>query len=55
EEVASDVALLKPGEIVSCDGVFFSGHNLLCNESGAASEFDTVRKLNYEGCMEIIK
>lgn len=32
--VVGDIALLEPGEIVPCDGVFLSGHNCRCDESG---------------------
>ncbi|KAG6918647.1 hypothetical protein DXG01_012766 [Tephrocybe rancida] len=55
EVVVGDIALLEPGEIVPCDGVFISGHNVRCDESGATGESDAMRKLSYEDCMEIIK
>jgi magnesium-transporting ATPase (P-type) len=35
EVVVGDVALLEPGEIVPCDGVLLSGHNVKCDESAA--------------------
>ena len=35
ELLVGDVALLEPGEIVPCDGIFISGHNIRCDESGA--------------------
>ena len=35
ELLVGDVALLEPGEIVPCDSIFISGHNIRCDESGA--------------------
>ena len=35
ELLVGDVAFLEPGEIVPCDGIFISGHNIRCDESGA--------------------
>ncbi|EKM58525.1 uncharacterized protein PHACADRAFT_252935 [Phanerochaete carnosa HHB-10118-sp] len=49
--VVGDVALVEPGEIVPCDGVFLSGHNVRCDESGATGESDAIRKLSYEECV----
>lgn len=51
EVVVGDVALVEPGEIVPCDGVFLSGHNVRCDESGATGESDAIRKLSYEECV----
>lgn len=48
--VVGDVALLEPGEIIPCDGVFLSGHNVKCDESGATGESDAIRKISYEEC-----
>lgn len=53
--VVGDVALLEPGEIVPCDGVFLSGHNVKCDESGATGESDAIKKVSYEDCLEIIR
>ncbi|KAI8980025.1 calcium-translocating P-type ATPase [Trametes punicea] len=50
EVVVGDVALVEPGEIVPCDGVFLSGHNVKCDESGATGESDAIKKLSYEEC-----
>jgi P-type Ca2+ transporter type 2C len=50
EVVVGDIALLEPGEIVPCDGVFLSGHNVRCDESGATGESDAIRKVSYEEC-----
>ncbi|KAI0671871.1 calcium-translocating P-type ATPase [Trametes maxima] len=51
EVVVGDVALVEPGEIVPCDGVFLSGHNVKCDESGATGESDAIKKLPYEDCL----
>jgi P-type Ca2+ transporter type 2C len=48
--VVGDIALLEPGEIIPCDGVFLSGHNVKCDESGATGESDAIRKISYEDC-----
>ncbi|KAG6888833.1 hypothetical protein C0995_005708 [Termitomyces sp. Mi166 len=53
--VVGDIALLEPGEVVPCDGVFLSGQHVRCDEAGATGESDAMRKLNYEECMEFIK
>ena len=37
--------MLEPGEVVPCDGVFLSGHNVKCDESGATGESDAIRKV----------
>ncbi|THG98741.1 hypothetical protein EW026_g3507 [Hermanssonia centrifuga] len=50
--VVGDVALLEPGEIIPCDGVFLSGHNVKCDESGATGESDAIRKVSYEECLK---
>ncbi|KAG6857238.1 hypothetical protein H0H87_007657 [Tephrocybe sp. NHM501043] len=55
EVVVGDIALLEPGEIVPCDGLFLGGHNVRCDESGATGESDALRKLSYEDCMEILE
>ncbi|KAF9059412.1 Ca-transporting ATPase [Rhodocollybia butyracea] len=46
--VVGDIALLEPGEIVPCDGVFLSGHNCRCDESGATGESDAIRKVSWD-------
>ena len=51
EVVVGDIAMLEPGEIVPCDGVFLNGHNVRCDESGATGESDAIRKLSYEECI----
>lgn len=42
-----DIALLEPGEIIPCDGIFLSGHNVKCDESGATGESDAINKVSY--------
>ena len=49
QEVAvGDIALLEPGEIIPVDGIFISGHNVRCDESGATGESDAVKKVPFE-------
>ena len=48
--VVGDVALLEPGEIIPCVGVFLDGHNVKCDESSATGESDDIRKVSYEEC-----
>ncbi|KAG5642715.1 hypothetical protein DXG03_002291 [Asterophora parasitica] len=55
EVVVGDIALLEPGEIVPCDGIFLSGHNVRCDESGATGESDAIRKLSFEECVALLK
>ena len=52
--VVGDVALLEPGEVVPCDGVFLRGHNVRCDESGATGESDVIRKAEYAHCVEAL-
>ena len=47
-----DIALLEPGEIIPCDGVFLRGHGVRCDESSATGESDAVKKCSYEECLE---
>ena len=46
--LVGDIALVEPGEIIPCDGVFLEGHNVKCDESGATGESDAIRKVSYE-------
>ena len=46
-----DIALLEPGEIVPCDGVFLGGHNVRCDESAATGESDAIKKLSFDECI----
>ena len=47
-----DIAILEPGEIVPCDGIFISGHNVKCDESGATGESDAINKLSFSEIIE---
>ncbi|KIJ66705.1 hypothetical protein HYDPIDRAFT_26133 [Hydnomerulius pinastri MD-312] len=51
--VVGDIALLEPGEIVPCDGIFLSGYNVKCDESAATGETDAIKKLSYAECMAL--
>jgi Ca2+-transporting ATPase len=51
--VVGDIALLEPGEVIPCDGVFLSGHNLRCDESSATGESDAIKKLPYRKCIAL--
>ncbi|KAH9052618.1 hypothetical protein EDB87DRAFT_422577 [Lactarius vividus] len=51
--VVGDVVLLEPGEVIPCDGVLLSGHNVWCDESSATGELDTTKKLSYEECVAL--
>jgi P-type Ca2+ transporter type 2C len=48
-----DIALLEPGEIIPCDGVFLSGHNVKCDESAATGESDAIKKVSYWECIAL--
>ena len=51
--VVGDVVLLEPGEVIPCDGVFLSGHNVRCDESSATGESDAIKKLSYQDCIAL--
>ena len=51
ELLVGDIVLLEPGEIILCDGIFVSGHNVKCDESGATGESDTIKKVAYDDCI----
>ncbi|KAK7690441.1 hypothetical protein QCA50_005539 [Cerrena zonata] len=53
--VVGDIAILEPGEIIPCDGVFLQGHNVKCDESGATGESDAIKKISYEECLAAYK
>ncbi|GAA5852031.1 hypothetical protein JCM9279_005037 [Rhodotorula babjevae] len=46
--LVGDILFLEPGEIIPVDGVFLSGHNVRCDESGATGESDAVRKASFD-------
>ena len=41
---------MEPGEIIPCDGIFISGHNVRCDESGITGGSDAVRKISFYDC-----
>jgi len=51
--MVGDVALLEPGEIVPCDGVFLSGHNVRCDESSVTGESDAIENVSYDDCIAL--
>jgi Ca2+-transporting ATPase len=51
--VVGDVVLLEPGDVIPCDGVFLSGHNVRCDESSATGESDAIKKLSYQECIAL--
>ncbi|KAG2355509.1 hypothetical protein BDR07DRAFT_1303134 [Suillus spraguei] len=53
EVVVGDIALLEPGEIVPCDGIFLAGHNVMCDESAATGESDAIKKASYTHCLAL--
>lgn len=53
EVVVGDIALLEPGEILPCDGIFLSGHNVKCDESGATGESDAIKKASFEEVVDL--
>jgi len=51
ELLVGNIALLEPGEIIPCDGIFVSGHNVKCDESGATEESEAIKKVAYDDCI----
>ena len=50
--IVGDIAVLEPGEVIPCDGIFLSGHNVKCDESGATGESDAIKKISYDACIK---
>jgi len=50
-----DIALVEHGEIIPCDGIFISGHDVKCDESGATGESDAIKKLPYADVVELTR
>ena len=50
--VVGDVVLIEPGDVIPCDGIFLSGHNVRCDESTPTGESDTI-KVTYEECIAL--
>ncbi|KAF9440728.1 calcium-translocating P-type ATPase [Macrolepiota fuliginosa MF-IS2] len=55
EVVVGDIALLEPGEIVPCDGIFLSGHNVKCDESAVTGNSEAVEKVTCNQALELSK
>jgi Ca2+-transporting ATPase len=51
--MVGDIALLEPGEVVPCDGIFLSRHNVKCDESAATGEADAIKKAPYSTCLAL--
>jgi Ca2+-transporting ATPase len=51
--VVGDIVILDPGEVIPCDGVFLSGHNVRCDDSSATGELDAIKKLLYQECITL--
>jgi P-type Ca2+ transporter type 2C len=47
--VVGNIVLFESGEVIPCDGVFFSGHKVRCDGSGATGESDAIKKLPPDG------
>jgi Ca2+-transporting ATPase len=48
EVLVGDIAILERGEILPCNGVFISSHDVKCDESPAARESDAIKKGPYD-------
>ena len=55
EVVMADIALIEPGEIIPCDGLLLSGHNVNYDELGTTGESDVIKKLLFKDCVEVMK
>jgi Ca2+-transporting ATPase len=53
DERAFDIKELLVGEIVPCNGVFISGHNVRYDESGDTGESDAIKKVAYDECITL--
>ena len=51
--VVGDVMLFEPGDVISCDGVFLSDHNVRCHEPGTTGGFKSIKKLSFEECIAL--
>lgn len=51
--MVGDIASLEPGEVIPCDGIFLSGHNVKCDESAATGEADAIKKVPYSACLAL--
>jgi len=46
--LVGDVVYLKPGDMILADGVYISGHGIICNETSASGELEQIRKVSAE-------
>ncbi|KAF9528670.1 E1-E2 ATPase-domain-containing protein [Crepidotus variabilis] len=53
QDLVSGIALIEPGEIIPCDGIFISGHNVKCDKTGITGESDAVKKLRYSDDIDL--
>jgi len=44
---------MEPGEIIPCDGIFISGHGVLCDESALNGESDAIKKVTFDECINL--
>jgi len=51
--VVGHVVLIEPGDIIPCDGILLSGHNVRVDESSATGESDAIKKLSYQSCITL--
>ena len=51
--VVGNVVLLEPGDVIPCEGIFLSSHNVRCDESSATGESGSIKKLSYEECIAL--
>lgn len=54
EVVVGDIALIETGEVIPCDGIFLSGHNVICDESNVTGETDPITKVSYPKLQELL-
>ena len=50
--LVGDIAHLKPGENIPCDGVLVAGRNIRFDESRAAGRSDAIKKVTLEEALE---
>jgi len=53
--LAGDVLYIEPGDLIPADGIFISGHNVVCDESSATGESDQMKKMSGDEVMAHIE
>ncbi|PMD42124.1 calcium-translocating P-type ATPase [Hyaloscypha variabilis F] len=53
--LAGDVLYIEPGDLIPADGIFISGHNVVCDESSATGESDQMKKTSGDEVMAHIE